>query len=989
MFRGSRATWAVGVATGILALWTLSTAAQSPDNPDGLAGSWHPGSRPELTAPSTPALNLRKGFSIEARIRPTDLSNGRNIVFKDKEYALRIDWPIEGSRISFYVYGDGQWEPRVSAYLPATNQWHHVVAAWDGHRSYLWLDGEPFSVGREAAAPAATDNPVCIGSAVALGGAFAGDIDYVRIYRKMLPTTDILCHAFGIALDSRTRGAPLTEFDFSKGPQGWHGGADVSAQAGPDGMIVTSRSPRGHLLREGLDAPIGKTDFLSLRMALDRGTRADLIFVTTLGAGRMGFNTVADGNPHTYVLEPWTWPGWGGRLLALGIVPSEAPASTTTLRYVRITGNVQAEPEPSVVDLFSGSTLPRAGRPETIVVRLRNDGGAASNVQATLTVPMGVSLEDSKVRLLGTMGFQESREIAWSVTASRAMTGSFQAALQADGAPLVTQERPVRFHARLELPKTDYVPEPVAPPPGRYTLWTHYCPLWKTGTHIGWSAIEPWPEREPVLGWYNEGDPEVADWHIKYWLEHGITGVIYCWYRSNLNAPVTQSLGHAIHDGLLKARFLPRIKFGIMWENGCGQGVGSTADFLDNLLPFWIENYFSHPSYLRVDGKPVLYIWVPQNVTRQLGSSREVRRVFETARARCKARGLGGLYIVGCVGTADRPPLETMASEGWDASSAYGAGWRQPAEVKTVGDFVCAPDDGFVDQQEQIWKAKRSFGLLPDITAAMMGWDSRPWKETPFFWSDNTPEKFRDLCRRAKAVMDAAPAAGPAGNTLIFCCWNEFGEGHYIEPTRGYGFDYLDVIRDVFTGAPSAHTDIAPGDLGRTCDSWYRAVRKPAGESAAALASWSGQALSAWHPMMGLAETGVREDTSRAGTPASAGSVAQTDVQQDTLRAISTTGDPAWLLPETRIRASRYSRAIVEMKLSRAGTAQLFWTTSSEPATSEPASVTAPVGADGQFHTCVLPVGQNEHWTGCITSLRFDPTTASGVTIEIRAIRLE
>jgi hypothetical protein len=146
-----------------------------------------------LTAPSTPALNLRKGFSIEARIRPTDLSNGRNIVFKDKEYALRIDWPIEGSRISFYIYGEGQWEPRVSAYLPATNQWHHVVAAWDGHRSYLWLDGEPFSVGREAAAPAATDNPVCIGSAVALGGAFAGDIDYVRIYQKMLPTADILC----------------------------------------------------------------------------------------------------------------------------------------------------------------------------------------------------------------------------------------------------------------------------------------------------------------------------------------------------------------------------------------------------------------------------------------------------------------------------------------------------------------------------------------------------------------------------------------------------------------------------------------------------------------------------------------------------------------------------------------------------------------------------------------------------------------------------
>jgi hypothetical protein len=956
------------IATGLFALWTLSAPARSPNSDDGLVGSWHPGPRPALTVASTPGLNLKKGFSIETRICPSDLSDGRNIVFKDKEYALRIDWPPEGSRISFYVYGGGQWEPRVSAYLPVTNQWHHIVAAWDGHKSCLWVDGEPFSVAREAATPAATDNPVCIGSGVALGAAFAGEIDYVKIYRKMLPPADILGHAYGIELPGRGPGAALTEFDFSKGAQGWHGGAEASARFSPDGMLLTSHSPRGHVLRQGLDAVIGRKDFLSLRMALDCGTRGQLIFVTTLGAGRIGFGTVADGKPHTYVLEPWTWPGWGGRLLALGVVPSEAPASTAAIHYVRLTERVQAEPELRVGDIFPGSVLPRAGRSETVVVRIRNAGGAASNVQATLAVPAGVSLEGPKARLLGTMGFQETREVTWSVRASQAMIGSFEAALRAEGGPPVTKEQPIRFHARLELPRTDYVPEPVAVPSGRYTLWTHYCPLWKTGTHTGWGAIEPWPEREPVLGWYNEGDPEVADWHIKYWLDHGITGVIYCWYRSNLNAPVTQTLGHAIHDGLLKARFLPRIKFGIMWENGCGQGAGSTQDLLENLLPFWIENYFSHPSYLRVEGKPVLYIWVPQNVTRQLGSSQEVRRAFEAARARCKEKGLGGLYIVGCVGAADRQTLEVMAKEGWDASSAYGAGWRQPAEVKTAGDFICAPFEGFVEQQEQIWKAKRSFALLPDITAAMMGWDSRPWKETPFFWSDNTPEKFRDLCRRAKALMDAGPGTGPAANTLIFCCWNEFGEGHYIEPTRGYGFDYLDVIRDVFTDASGPHADLAPNDVGRACDSWYRAVRKAATLSPPDLASWSGPALSAWRPMMGLAEAGVREDT---------------------LRAVSNTGDPAWLSPETRIRASRYARAIVELRLSRPGTAQLFWTTSSAPAASEPASVTASVVADGQFHACSFAVGQNEHWNGCITSLRFDPTTDSGVTIEVRAIRLE
>ena len=210
--------------------------------------------------------------------------------------------------------------------------------------------------------------------------------------------------------------------------------------------------------------------------------------------------------------------------------------------------------------------------------------------------------------------------------------------------------------------------------------------------------------------------------------------------------------------------------------------------------------------------------------------------------------------------------------------------------------------------------------------------------------------------------------AGPATNTLVFCCWNEFGEGHYIEPTRGYGFDYLDVIRDTFTGAKGPHTDIGPEDLDRPCDSWYLEARKATPKLAPDTAAWAGATLTAWRTMMGLGELGLREGV---------------------LCGISDNGDPAWSLPDTRIRAGRYTRAVVEIRLSKPGVAQLFWTTATEPGTSEAASVTAPVPGDGQFHRCVLEVGRNEHWSGAITSLRFDPTMEKGVRIEIRSIGLE
>ena len=301
----------------------------------------------------------------------------------------------------------------------------------------------------------------------------------------------------------------------------------------------------------------------------------------------------------------------------------------------------RAEPELEIAAVFPESTLPRAEREETVVVRLGNAGGKAAGAKATLFVPEGVTVQGPAEQPVADLGYLGAEELRWKVVASRPTSGEVRVTLAADGGREVTSSQAVRFLANPRLPKASYVPEPVPARTGKYTIWTHYCPLWKHGTHNGWKLIEPWPERKPVIGWYNEGEPEVADWHIKQWLEHGISGVVYCWYRTNLNAPVTQQLGHAIHDGLLKARYIDRIKFAIMWENGCGQGVGSAKDLMENVLPFWIENYFSHPSYQRVNGKPLLYIWVPSNVTKHLGSSEEVRKTFDAMRAVCKAERAG------------------------------------------------------------------------------------------------------------------------------------------------------------------------------------------------------------------------------------------------------------------------------------------------------------------------------------------------------------
>ncbi|MBI3921469.1 MAG: glycoside hydrolase family 99-like domain-containing protein [Armatimonadetes bacterium] len=988
--------------TMMLALWSVSTSVDADEGPvahwrfDGgsgqvtdLSGRGHAAKltggkvvtdnnrqvvafdgKTRCEIPSASDLHLTRGFSIEAVVKPTDISDGRSIVFKANEYMLRIDWPVEGSRISFFVYVDNRWESRVSAYTPEVGTWYHLVATWDGYRSLLWVNGQPFSTDRDGDLPKPNDNPVLIGSQVGYGGGFIGNLEFVKIYQRVLTSAEIIKRAYGIPESAPLTGSTKTVFEFRDGLQDWSGREGAKAGPSESGMVVKTSLPRSLALNSNLNAPLDRRDFLSLRMAVDKGTRAEVVFATTKGAGRIPFQTYDDGKMHTYVLEPWQWVGWGGNLLALGLAPSDKEQTTATVQYVRVTGEVQAEPEIQVMDVFPEATLPRAGRIERVTARVRNVGGPAKQVKVSLKAPEGVSLKNAAAQVVSALGYLEQKEFSWKVEAAKPTEGELRVGASAQDSLPAGLSTKVTFLPNLRLAKAAYVPKPVPAKTDKYTIWTHYCPLWKHGTHTGWKAVEPYPDRKPVIGWYDEGTPEVADWHIKYWLEHGISAAIYCWYRANLNGPVVQSLGHAIHDGLLKAKYLPMIKFAIMWENGCGQGVGSKEDLMQNVLPFWIDNYFSNPSYLRVDGKPVLYVWVPGNVTRDLGGIDNVRKTFEEMREVCRKKGLGGLYIVGCCGGVDRAYLERMKQEGWDASSAYGNGWIPPKDLKTVGSFVCAPVGSFIDQQEKIWKGKREFDLLPDITAAMMGWDSRPWNETAFFWSDNTPEKFRDLCLRAKTVMDSTKTNGPEKNTMIFCCWNEFGEGHYIEPTRGYGFSYLDVIREVFTEAPKPHVDFAPEDVGLgPYDSWYREARKAAPTGGASSdTEWKGGKLAAWGGMMGLDQVKITEGV---------------------LHSVSNTTDPAFSSPPLKTRANRFSKVIVEMRVSKPGGAQLFWSTSSMPHASETTSAHVTTVADGAFHPYAFEVGKSEYWGGCVTGLRLDPTAQQGATIEIRSIRFE
>ena len=98
---------------------------------------------------------------------------------------------------------------------------------------------------------------------------------------------------------------------------------------------------------------------------------------------------------------------------------------------------------------------------------------------------------------------------------------------------------------------------------------------------------------------------------------------------------------HGIHEGLFKAKYQNMIKFAIMFENSPRWGTTDPVDMIENVMPFWMENYFKKENYLVIDNKPVLFVFNQARLANECFKSIESqRKTFDKCREYAKAHGL-------------------------------------------------------------------------------------------------------------------------------------------------------------------------------------------------------------------------------------------------------------------------------------------------------------------------------------------------------------
>ena len=311
------------------------------------------------------------------------------------------------------------------------------------------------------------------------------------------------------------------------------------------------------------------------------------------------------------------------------------------------------------------------------------------------------------------------------------------------------------------------------------------------------------PPQEPKLGRYRSDDPDAIAGHIAQSVRAGIDFWSVSWWGAETQTDVN------FRDAILPHPDSGKLKYAVLYEATGRLGRFGSPDYTRWIpdLTYLSQHYFDQPAYLKIDGKPVVFVYLTREYFRNKGQDvlKETREKFPN------------LYLVGddVFGAGYRAEW----ARNFDAVTAYDVYGQS---VGRFGGTRKAID--FLAENYRHAKAEaNSVGtaFMPTIAPGYNDTAVRPGHPgRARYFTDDAASREGDIFRAM--IRDVAlPHLDPrADNILMVTSFNEWYEDTQIEATAGtaaastkddsdtgtyytggdryedYGTLYLDILRE-------------------------------------------------------------------------------------------------------------------------------------------------------------------------------------------------
>jgi len=310
--------------------------------------------------------------------------------------------------------------------------------------------------------------------------------------------------------------------------------------------------------------------------------------------------------------------------------------------------------------------------------------------------------------------------------------------------------------------------------------------------------------RVPRLGTYDDRDPTAVGQRVRLARAHGVDAFVYGFFWCR---------GKRVFEGALDRGFLGSpegrtMPFAVMWANRMPRRVLPVrrADLpvieAERRVPADVEDfvalvetigrcYFTRPNYVRVAGRAYLSIYDSTHFLRELGLG-AAREAISAARRRLRDEGLPGLHLAAIDPSAE--VIDSLADVGFDSVTHYVLlpDWKGPYRQDYAERAA---------RRAREWPSYAARARLPYAPAVATGWDATPRgadfgpaRPDRYPWSPvivgEHPERFHAAL--ARAVRYASSSEDPL---VLLASWNEWSEGHYLEPDERFGTAWLEAVR--------------------------------------------------------------------------------------------------------------------------------------------------------------------------------------------------